>query len=153
MSRPSTAREALIAEALGEMAQLIDRVEALAPAMDKARRGLAQASADLAVQGQAFERQIATFTEGAKTATVRHVAERTEALTRLALQTQNRAMTEAAQSLFASELRPALQRLVLPLQQLATRLDRPWDAWVTHAATAVVSSMLTAAGMLALWFS
>ena len=38
MNPPSTAREALIAEALGDVARLIDRVEALTPAMDKARQ-------------------------------------------------------------------------------------------------------------------
>lgn len=47
MNRPTTTREALIAEALGDMAQLVDRIEALAPAMDETRRALAQASADL----------------------------------------------------------------------------------------------------------
>ena len=41
--RLSTAREALIAEALGDVARLIDRLEALRPAMDQARLVLTQA--------------------------------------------------------------------------------------------------------------
>ena len=152
MNRPSTAREALLAEALGDVAQLIDRVEALAPTTDEARRRLVQASADLVLQAQAFERQINTFTEGAKTATVQHVVRRTEELTRQSVATQSRAMAEAAQALFAAELHPALQRLALPLQRLVTRLDRPWQARLTHAATAALSSALTGALVLALRF-
>lgn len=38
MNRPSTAKEALIAEALGEVATLIDRVEAVAPVMNSSRQ-------------------------------------------------------------------------------------------------------------------
>lgn len=152
MSPPTSVREALIAEALGEVAQLIDRVEALVPAMDEARRRLVQASVDLVLQGQTFERQINGFTEHAKTATARYAGQRTEELTRQALQTQRRAMNETAQSLFASELQPALQRLASPLQELVSRLDRPWEGWVTHAATAAVSSVLTAVLLLSLRF-
>lgn len=37
MNGTSSAREALIAETLGEMAGLLDRVEAVAPALDSSR--------------------------------------------------------------------------------------------------------------------
>ena len=150
MSQPTTAREALIAEALGDVAQLLDRVEALAPAMDDARRSLVQASTDLARQAETFERRISALAEGAKAETVRHIVRRTEALARQSLDSQTRAMAEAAQRLFTSEIHPALQRLALPLQQMVSRLDRPWQPWLTHAATAVVSSALTVALVLAL---
>ena len=51
---PSTAREALIVETLGEVAALIDRVEAVAPSMDASRQTLVQASAELASAVAAF---------------------------------------------------------------------------------------------------
>ncbi|MCP5233339.1 MAG: hypothetical protein H6948_14860 [Zoogloeaceae bacterium] len=62
-------------------------------------------------------------------------------------------MADAAQKLFVSEVHPALQRLALPMQQLATRLDRSWRPWLTRAATAVSASMLTAVLAPALWSS
>jgi hypothetical protein len=37
MNRPTTAKEALLAEALGEMASLIERVDTLAPELQAAR--------------------------------------------------------------------------------------------------------------------
>ena len=55
MSRTNTAREALIAEALGDVARLLDRLEALMPALDEAQRAQRQASKALAAQAQDFE--------------------------------------------------------------------------------------------------
>ena len=148
MTRPTTAREALIAEALSDMAQLVDRIEALAPAIDGARRALAQASADLARQADAFEARMNALTEGAKRKTLEHIVRRTNEVARQSLDAQSRAMADAAQALFRSELQPALQRLAMPLQGLMAKLDRPWQTLLMHAATAASASALTAAAVL-----
>lgn len=148
MNRPTTAREALIVEALGDVAHLVGRVEALAPAMDEARRALDQASAGLARQAETFERKMSALAENAQTQAVRHIARRTDALTRDSMDTQARAMAEAARALFAAEVHPALQHLALPLRQMVARLDRPWLPWLSHAATAVVASIVTSAVIL-----
>lgn len=148
MNRPTTAREALIAEALGDVAQLVDRVEALAPAMDETRQALDQASAGLARQAETFERKMSALAENAQTQAVRHIARRTDALTRESMDTQSQAMADAARALFATEIHPALQHLALPLRQMVARLDRPWLTWLSHAATAVVASLLTSAVIL-----
>ena len=148
MNRPTTAREALIAEALGDVAHLVDRVEALALAMDEACRALDQASAGLARQSEVFERRMSALAENAQTQAVRHIARRTDALTRESMDTQSRAMADAARALFAAEIHPALQHLALPLRQMVARLDRPWLTWLSHAATAVVASLLTSAVIL-----
>ena len=47
-NRPGTAREALIAEAIGDLARLLDRAEALQPAMLESSRALIEARAQLA---------------------------------------------------------------------------------------------------------
>ena len=57
MNQPSTTREALIVEALGEAERLIRQVEALAPALDQSRQALADAHSGLAGQLAAFEAQ------------------------------------------------------------------------------------------------
>ena len=47
MNRPTSAREALIVEALGDVALLLDRVESLMSSMETGRLELANASAHL----------------------------------------------------------------------------------------------------------
>ena len=151
MSPPGTAREALIAEAIGEVAALIDRVEAVAPSMDEARRALVRASVELAGQVVAFENRMTAITENAKVQAVRHIARRTDEVARSSMDTQTRAMEEAARALFRTEIGPTLQRLVMPLQHLAERGDRPWERWLTHAATAAVASAVTWVLVAYLW--
>lgn len=154
MSNLSTAREAFITEALGEVATLLDRVEAVAPALDASHLALINASTELAGQVTAFESRMAGITENAKVQAVKHIARRTEEITRVSAEAQTRAMEEAARMLFRTEVGPALQRVAMPLQHLADLAHRgahPWQHWLTHAATAVVASGLTWALAAWLW--
>ena len=154
MSGLSTAREAFIVETLGEVAALVDRVEAVAPALEASRLALINASAELAGEVTAFESRMAGITENAKVLAVKHIARRTDEMARVTLDTQTRAMEEAARMLFRTEVSPALQRVVMPLQHLADlahRGARPWELWLTHAATAAVASVLTWALAAWLW--
>lgn len=146
MNGTSSAREALIAETLGEMAALLDRVEAVAPALDASRLALINASTELAGQVAAFESRMAGITENAKMQAVKHIARRTDEITRVSAEAQTRAMEEAARMLFRTEVGPALQRVAMPLQHLADLAHRgahPWQHWLTHAATAAAASAAT----------
>ena len=149
MNRPGTAREALIAEAIGDLAHLLDRAEALQPAMLESCQALVGAHVQLADQLAAFEAHVAALTEKAKVQAVKHILARTDEAARRSVDTQTRAMAEAAQTLFKTEIGPALQRLAMPLQHLVQRVDRPWEQWLTHAATAAVASACT--WILAAW--
>jgi hypothetical protein len=154
MNGMSSAREALIAETLGEMAALLDRVEAVAPALDASRLALINASTELAGQVTAFESRMAGITENAKMQAVKHIARRTEGITRVSAEAQTRAMEEAARMLFRTEVGPALQRVAMPLQHLADLAHRgahPWQHWLTHAATAAAASAVTWALAAWLW--
>ena len=154
MSGTGSAREALIAEALGEVAALLDRVEAVGPALDGSRLALIHASAELAGQVTAFESRMAGITENAKAQAVKHIARRTEEITRVSAEAQTRAMEEAARMLFRTEVGPALQRVAMPLQHLADLAHRgahPWRSWMTHVATAALASALTWAVAAWLW--
>ena len=151
MSGPSTAREAPIAEAIGEVLGVIQRLEAVTPALDASRIALVRDSAKLATQVAAFENRMVGITENAKVQAVRHIARRTDEMARSSLDAQTRAMEEAARTLFRNEMGAALQRLVAPLQQLADRAARPSESWLTHAATATVASALTWAVAAWLW--
>ena len=154
MNGTSSAREALIAEALSEVAALLDRVEAVAPALDTNRRALINASTELVGQVTAFESRMAGITENAKTQAVKHIARRTDEIARVSAEAQTRAMEDAARMLFRTEVGPALQRVAMPLQHLANLAHRgahPWQYWLTHAATAAVASGLTWAVAAWLW--
>lgn len=154
MNNLSTAREAFITEALGEIATLLDRVEAVAPTLDASRLALINASTELAGQVTAFESRMAGITENAKVQAVKHIARRTEEVARASAEAQSRAMEEAARMLFRTEVGPALQRVAMPLQHLADLAHRgahPWQHWLTHAATAVVASGVTWALAAWLW--
>lgn len=151
MNPPSTAREALIVEAIGEVAALIDRLEALAPALDASRHALVQAGEKFAGHVVAFEARMAGISENAKVQAVRYIARRTDEMARSSVDTQTRAMEEAARALLRNELGPSLQRLTVPLRDLADASARPFERWLTHAATAVVASALTCAVAAWLW--
>jgi hypothetical protein len=146
VTQPSTAREALIVEALGEIARLVDRVEALAPVMNDAQRAVVQASDQLLHRVVAFEARMATITENAKNKTVEHIARRTDQLARQSLAQQTQAMTESARAICNAEIGTTLQRLASSVHTLAERVERaerPWLCWLTHAATAAVSACAT----------
>ena len=148
MTPPSTARDALMIEALGDMASLMDRVEASKAALDQTRLGLVKANTELAARAAAFEARMAAITENAKTIAVEHIARRTGEIAHRSNRDQVQAMTEAARILFNAELGPTLNGLVSSLRPLIKRFDQPWQAWLMHGATAAVSSVLSG---LAVW--
>jgi hypothetical protein len=143
MNGPTTAREALIAEALGEVALLLDRVEALTSSMEVGRMALANARAELSAGLNAFETRMESVTDQAQTRAIEHIVRRTGEATRLSIEVQTRAMSEAARQAFTAQLDSTLARLASSVQHLIQRVDRPWELWLTHVATAVASAILT----------
>jgi hypothetical protein len=143
MNRPTTAREALIVEALGDVARLLDRVESLQSSMDAARLALVKENAALGNRLNSFATGMSSITQQAKIKAVEHIVQRTNDATRQSIDAQTRAMNVAARLAFTEQLTPTLARLTVSLQQLVQRVDRPWELWVTHAATAASSAALT----------
>ena len=143
MIPPSTAREVLMIEALGDMASLMDRVEALVPALEKTRLALVKANTELAARAAAFESRTAAVTENAKTVAVEHITRRTSEIAQRSNLDQAQAMKEAARDLFNTEFGATLTGLVMSLRPLMKRIDQPWQSWLVHCATAAVSSALS----------
>lgn len=143
MTNPTTAREALIVEALGEAATLIRQVEALAPVLDESRQALADAHSGLALQLTVFDAHVTALTEKAKVAAVKHILARTDETARRSIELQGRAMADAARVAFGGELGATLQRLHSALQPLLERPDQRWERWLTHVAAAATSSAIT----------
>ncbi len=154
MSDLTTAREELMSVAIGQLGEMLDRMEALAPRLDASRLALTVVSSELADQVTAYEERMAEITENAKVQAVKHIARRADEMARGTVDTQTRAMEEAARLVFRNEVSPALQRVTLPLQDVATlarRAAHPWEGWLLHAATAVLSSAISWAMAAWLW--
>jgi hypothetical protein len=151
MMHPSTTREALIVEALGEAAKLLRQVEALAPALDESRQALADAHSGLAGQLAAFEAQVLALTEKAKVQAVKHILARTDEAARRSIELQGRAMADAARVAFGAEIGASMQRLKSALQPLRERPERRWERWLTHAAAAATASAVTWTLAVLLW--
>lgn len=151
MTHPSSAREALLVEALGEAAKLIRQVEALAPALDRSRQALVDAHRGLAGQLAAFEAQVTTLTGKAKVQAVTHIAARTKEAARRSIDLQARAMADAARVAFGNEVGASLQRLQYSIQRLLERPESGWERWLTHAAAAATGSAVTMLVTVLLW--
>ena len=157
MSDQFSARDALFVETLGEMAAVVNRVEALLPALQDTRQLLIEANTQLSSQLLAFEGRTNAIAENAKVVAVKHIAQRTDEMARKAMQTQALEIREAARTALGAELRPTLQELIAPLHRLAYlayQRERPWEhwqRWLMHLATAVLASAVTWLAAAWLW--
>ena len=143
MNEPSTAREALIVEALGSVASLLDRIELTTSSMETSRIALANASAELGDRVEKFEAGTASVAQQIQVRAIEHILKRTGKATSDSIELQARAMSAAAQLAFSEQVHSELARLSAALRQASERLDRPWDVWLTHAATATISAAVT----------
>jgi uncharacterized membrane protein len=151
MIPPTTAREALIVEAIGEVARLIEAVEALAPILKESCQELHRANSGLRSELAGFERRIAAMAESAKTQAVKHIVARADDAACRSIDQQTRAMADAARVAFGAELGATMQRLQTALQPLLEGRQVLWQRWLTHAAAAAAGSASTAAAALYLW--
>ncbi|PKO70435.1 MAG: hypothetical protein CVU22_01925 [Betaproteobacteria bacterium HGW-Betaproteobacteria-16] len=149
-----TAREELMAVAIGQLGELLDRMDTLALKLDASQLALTLVSTELAEQVIAYETRMAGITENAKLKAVQYIALRADEMARGTMDAQTRAMEEAARTVFRNEVGPALQRVTVPLQHvadLARKGARAWEWWLLHAATAVLSSAISWAMAAWLW--
>lgn len=126
-----TTKEALLAEALGDLARLLDRAEALRVTMDGTQAALQQAGEALTAQAEAHEKRMALVAEAAKGQVARFIAQRADEAVRHAVQAQ-------AQGVVGGPRAPA---------------PRQWktEALLTHLAAAAVGA--AAAWSLALYLA
>ena len=143
MNGPSTAREALIVEALGEVARLVDRMEALTSSMESKRQALADASGELGDRLKAFEAGMESISLKVQASAAEQLVRRAVKASSESIEVQTRAMSEAARQAFTAQFDSTLARLTASVEQLIEREGRPWELWLTHVATAVASAVLT----------
>jgi len=145
MERSSSAREALVAELMGDMAQLLDRIDTLAPAIDNARLEMTAAVHELAASVGPFRAHMGEIAEQTKRTSVQNIQSYTKYAAAMLLEAQTKAMTGSARAMFDTEVGPPLRRLAWELEQLAKHVRRPWwEDWITFGATAMVSAIWSA---------
>ena len=144
MHRSSTAREALIAELIGDLAALIERVDRLTPAVDEARLKMTAAAQDLAAGVAPFKAHMVGIAAQTQKTSVQYILSHTNEVAAKLLEVQIQAMTTSARAIVDKEVGPPLRQLARNLEQLVANTHRPWDVWVSHAATAIVSAICSA---------
>ena len=154
MNQPTTAKEALIAEALGDMASLVDRIEKLEPLMNTSRKELVQVSNHLVRQVSGFEVRMADLTQKAAESCLTQIGQRASGVCAKTLDNQIVAMQSAAREMFNKEFYPVVNRVVFQLEYLA-RLTEPeqnrWRPWLTHGAAFMTGSALTWLVVVTIW--
>ena len=152
MNLPDSAREALFVEALGGMAQLIDRLQLIAPAIDESRQALVDAHAELgdelANRLSSFALQMNALAESAKSMAAKAVVAQVDAASRRTLDGHKRELAQAAQDIFAEQVKLAIQGLSTVSRGLAEQEKRAirkgWLAYgVTGCATFVATFMFS----------
>jgi hypothetical protein len=144
---PRTAREALVAELLGDVDGLLKRVEALPAEIAKSEGQLAGTAKAMQDAGDKFRLAVTAFTDQAKTdlgeyfdhklAAAAHAASRT-------VDEQRAALQEAARLAFAFEASERAGNLAQALAAATQEFRRSaWTRLAEHGVTALVTSTLT----------
>ena len=150
MNRPTTAKEALIAEVLGDMASLIERVEALAPELETSRRALVRSHEELVNEVAIFKTQMTQVIGFAKVQTAKHIGQSADDATKKLIAIQTESMQSAGRELFRAEIHPVLRQVAQQLQELAERQSRHVVTIWTYAGAAIAGCVLSVASA-AVW--
>ena len=151
MSDPVAAREALIIEAIGEVANLLDSIQRLTPEIQEVGREIGRANEGLVNSLAAFESQVIALTERTKVHTVKHILARTDEAARQSIESQARAMADAARVAFGAEIGGALHRMQSTSQRVVEPTGWRWDQWLTHLAAAAIAAAATWVLAVSLW--
>lgn len=154
MNRMSTAKEALIAEALGDLDLLLKRLEAVVPLVDATRKTLIKSTEMVSREIAGFAPHMKQFTDYAKVQTAKQIDRSVTDVTQRAKEMQVEAMREAALELFKKEFHPLVNQVIARLEhltQLAQPRPNPWMPWLTHSAAFVTGAALTWLVAVMIW--
>ena len=144
MNSPRTAREALIAEMLGDLDLLLARVEALPLLVATAEERLTSTVTALDNAGDKYRMAITAFTEQAKMELAEYLDRKTIEVSLKTVEEQRAAIQEAARVAFCSEASDKAVNLGLVLGEAAKQFRRSmWTRLLEYAITALISSGFT----------
>ncbi len=134
-------REALVVEALGDIAVMLERLEAITPALASTCDAVMSAAESLKTSSVDAESRFTAFTQHAVTHLSTHLARRAEELVRAAVEVEAQALHATGRRILHKELEPPVQRLVRALNDTAHRRLH----WASVAAGAVIALVASAA--------
>ena len=145
MNAPRTTREALIAEMLGDLDTLLDRVEALPALVAAAEEKLSGTVTALDDAGDKYRMAVTAFNEQAKADLTEYLDRKAVEVSSKTVEEQRAAIQEAARMAFRSEASDKAANLGLVLSEAAKDFRRSmWSRLVEHAVTALIASGFTA---------
>jgi hypothetical protein len=154
MNRMRTAKEALIAEALGDLNLLLKRLEAVVPLVDGTRKTLIKSTEMVSREIAGFAPQMKEFTDYAKIQTAKQIDRTVMEVTQRAKEMQVQAMREAALDMFKKEFHPTVNQVIARLEHLARLAQprpNPWMPCLTHGASFMTGAALTWLVMVVIW--
>ena len=145
MNAPRTAREALIAEMLGDLDSILARVEALPAAVAAAEKNLTGTVTALNEAGDKYRMAVTAFNEQAKIDLTEYLDLKTSQVASKTVEELRATLQEVARVAFRSEASDKAANLGLVLGEAAKQFRRTvWARFIEHAITALIASGLTA---------
>lgn len=142
--QPRSVREALVAELLGDIDELLTRSEAIPVALADAEKGLRESVVALDAAGDRYKMVVTAFTEQAKADLAEYLDRKTVEAATLATRDVGAAMQEAARLAFRSEASDKATALGISLGEAAKEFHRStWSRVLEHGVTAILASFLT----------
>ena len=144
-SAPRTSREALIAEMLGDLDKLLDRVEALPPLVTGAEDRLAGVLAELEKGSDQYRLAITAFNEQAKADLGEYYDRKALEVTARTIEEQRATLQDVAREAFSSVATDKAAGLTAALGEAIQEFHRSkWARLAENAITAGIASILTA---------
>ena len=144
-----TAREALLAELLGDVDKLLDRVESLQGAVGSSEGKLSTTAAALDEASDRYRLAITAFTDEARTELTEFLQRRASAVATATVDDQRLALHEAARAALRFEASERAAQLATALGKATGRLrDNSAARWLQCLAIGLLSGLVSGALLL-----
>lgn len=151
MNAPRTAREALIAEMLGDLDTILARVEAVPALVSTAEEKIAATVKILEETGDRYRLAVTAFNEQAKTELSEYFDRKASQVAAKTYEEQRAAIQEIARSAFQTEAYEKAASLGIALSEAAKEFRRSkWSRMIEHSVTALLASVTTLSIVLAI---
>lgn len=145
MNVPRTAREALIAEMLGEMEELLVRVEKLPALLEDAEKKIAQTVTALEGAGDKYRQALTAFNEEAKVELTSYLERKAAEIVSKTAEEQRAALQDEARRAFRSEVSDKASVLGSMLEKVGREVRQSTGSRLAeHTITAFIASGTTA---------
>ena len=145
--KSTTVREELVVALFEDAADIVKRLEVLAPVMADTRYSLAEAARDLAAQVKPFKTEMHRIAADEQYKAIHYVRDQVEQTSRAVQEIEAEALKEAGRAVLQEEVGTNLRHLVASLQVIVKGAKRR-ETVLTHVATAVVSAACTTSLLL-----